>query len=97
MNTANLQIEGLLLAVSRLLEALRRKGVLTQQEIDAALKEAEDAATRDAASRNISAAQAEGMVFPIRVLLTATNLEDGTVPTFTDLACMIGEGRGRHG
>ena len=35
MNTANLQLEGLLLALSALLSALESKGLLTRQEIDA--------------------------------------------------------------
>lgn len=96
MNTANLQLEGLLLAVSRVLETLREKGVLVQQEIEAALQEADEAAARDAAGRNITPAQGAAMRFPIRFLLTATNLKDGPAPTFSELATMIGEGRDRR-
>ncbi|MEP9347480.1 hypothetical protein [Xanthobacter sp. KR7-225] len=91
MNTANLQIEGLLLAVSRVLEALRRKGLLTQQEIEAALREADDAAARDTKARNLSPALAEGVRFPVRFLIAATNLEAAGVPTFSDVATFVGE------
>lgn len=96
MNTANLQIEGLLLAASRVLEAMRRKGLLTQQEIEDALKEADAAAARDAAQRNISPAQAEGVRFPIRFLLAATRLDETRVPSFSEIATLIGENRDRR-
>lgn len=91
MNTANLQLEGLLLAVSRLLETARRKGLLTQQEIEAALKEADLAARQETQARNLSRAQAEGVRFPIRFLLAATNLSAGSSPTFGDTAALVGE------
>ena len=93
MNTANLQLEGLLLAVSNLIEMLRRKGLVTQQEIEETLNEALGAARRDADGRNISPAQGAGMEFPIRFLLTATNLSDGPPQTFSEVAAMIGETR----
>lgn len=97
MNTANLQVEGLLIALSRLLDAMRDKGILTPEEIETALREAGDAAQRDAQTRNISPAQAEGILFPIRFLRVATNLTYGPAPTFTDMATMIGEARDHRG
>lgn len=97
MNTANLQIEGLLVALARLIEALRRQGLLTQQEIEAALREAEEAATRDCATRNISPAQAEAVRFPIRFLLAGSNMGSGEVATFSNLAALIGAARDRQG
>ena len=96
MNTANLQLEGVLLALSRLLEAMRHKGLVTSGEIETALAEAEDAARRDAASRSISPAQAEGVLFPIRFLRAATNRQEGLPATFTDLATTIGETKDRN-
>lgn len=95
MNTANLQLEGLLLAVSRLLEAMRRKGLITEQEITSALAEAEDAARRDAVGRTISPSQAEGVLFPIRYLRAATNLSDGPAATFSQTTTFIGETKDR--
>ncbi|MFG1300770.1 hypothetical protein V5F49_13325 [Xanthobacter sp. V3C-3] len=97
MNTANLQMEGLLLALSRLIETLRLKGLLTQQEIEAALREADEAARTDCAGRNISPAQAEGVRFPIRFLLAGTHAGSGPVATFSSLATLIGTGRDRQG
>ncbi|QTL02127.1 hypothetical protein J5J86_15110 [Aquabacter sp. L1I39] len=91
MNTANLQLEGLLLAISRLLETARRKGLLTQQEIETALQEADLAARQETQARNLSPAQAEGVRFPIRFLLAATNLAAGSAPTFGDTAALVGE------
>lgn len=91
MNTANLQLEGLLLAVSRLLEVARRKGLLTQAEIEAALQEADAAARQETQARNLSPAQAEGVRFPIRFLLAASNLTAGPAPTFGDTAARVGE------
>ncbi|MFG1184168.1 hypothetical protein [Xanthobacter aminoxidans] len=97
MNTANLQLEGVLLALSRLLETMRNKGLLTSGEIETALAEAEDACRRDAACRTISPGQAEGVLFPIRFLRAATNRQEGPSPTFTDIATSIGEDKDRHG
>lgn len=91
MNTANLQLEGLLLALSRLLEVARRKGLLTQQEIEAALQEADLAAQQEMQARNLSPAQAEGVRFPIRFLLAATHLAAGASPTFGDMATLVAE------
>lgn len=96
MNTANLQMEGLLVALSRLIETLRRRGLLTPQEIDAALREAEEAATRDCAGRNISPAQAEVVRFPIRFLRAGAHAVNGEVATFSSLATLIGTGRDRQ-
>ncbi|MFG1191523.1 hypothetical protein [Xanthobacter flavus] len=97
MNTANLQLEGVLLALSRLLETMRHKGLLTSGEIETALADAEDACRRDAACRTISPGQAEGVLFPIRFLRAATNRQEGPAPTFTDIATSIGENKDRHG
>ncbi|MEP9352650.1 hypothetical protein ABLE93_03520 [Xanthobacter sp. KR7-65] len=95
MNTANLQLEGVLLVLSRILETLRRKGLLTEQEISTALAEAEDAARRDAANRTISPGQAEGVLFPIRFLKAATNLAEGPALTFSDTTALVTEAKHR--
>ena len=41
MNTANLQMEGLLVALTQLIGALQRKGLLEREEIARALADAE--------------------------------------------------------
>ena len=72
MNTANLQLKGILLALYALLNALKlnalkRKGVLNQQEIEAALEEAEANSITEARERNeLSKANAEAISFPVR-------------------------------
>lgn len=47
MNTANLQLEGLLLAFVSVLELMQRKGLATQPELEDALERAEANASRD--------------------------------------------------
>jgi hypothetical protein len=47
MNAANLQLEGLLLALYALLDGLKQKGLLTEQEIEEALSTAEANALAD--------------------------------------------------
>lgn len=93
MNTANLQLEGLLLAVAGILDALAAKGVLSSPEIEAALKSAEDAALREAKTRNIGAAQVEAVRFPIRFLLAGIADTSGQLPTFADITTAVGEAK----
>jgi len=91
MNTANLQLEGLVLAFSSLLETLRRKGILTETEIIDALAEAEASTCSHVEGMpNLSASNLEAIQFPIRFLRAATNL---TVPgaSFMKLTTMVAE------
>ncbi len=92
MNTANLQLEGLLLAMSALLETMRRKGLLTEREIDEALSSAEASINGEAQSKpDVSRGNIEAMQFPIRFLKVATNLMASGQPSFSDLATIVGE------
>jgi hypothetical protein len=90
VNTANLQLEGLCLAIAMINQALVRKGVLSTAEIDSALKTAEVLAAGDREA--ISSSNHDAMVFPIRLLQQAncSALED-TIPSFSNLARMVGE------
>jgi hypothetical protein len=72
MNTANLQLEGLLLAVATVNNALVKKGLLTTEELDALLGGAEDTALRDRLGE-VSLANAQAICFPIRLLRLATS------------------------
>lgn len=91
MNTANLQLEGLLLAVSSVLETMRRKGLLSEDEIFDALTEAETSTRSHVEGMpDLSAANLEAIQFPIRFLRTATNLGRPGA-TFMELAAMVGE------
>lgn len=69
MNTANLQMEGLLLALAALLDTMKRNGLLTREQVQSALDQAESAAGVDAGhSADLSHAHAEAILFPIRFL-----------------------------
>lgn len=92
MNTANLQLEGLLLAVSSVLETMRRKGLLTEQEIVDALGDAETRTrSRPEGEQDLSDANLDAIQFPIRFLKAATNLTASGQASFTKLAAMVGE------
>ena len=92
MNTANLQLEGLLLAVSAMAEALKAKEVLSQAEIDAVLERAEAIAGSDPGrSEQMSAANVAAVLFPIRFLREANGATDGS---FSRLAAQVARNNG---
>lgn len=91
MNTANLQLEGLYMAVVSVLAALRRHEVLSESAIDAALAEAEHNAEADGAiSGERSASNAQAVLFPIRLLRLANAYGTGDLPAFSELAARVG-------
>ncbi|MCK0197181.1 hypothetical protein MWN34_09675 [Ancylobacter sp. 6x-1] len=77
MNTANLQLEGLIVVLTALMDALRRKGVLSNEEIAAVLDTAERAAPSRANGSVLSPANCEAVQFPIRFLRAAMDSTDG--------------------
>jgi hypothetical protein len=95
MNTANLQLEGLLLALSAVVGVLRRKGIVSDAELDAALSEAESAAMKDdARPEGISAANVEAVLFPIRYLRAASKgLPEEAVLPFSRIATKVGQAK----
>lgn len=93
MNTANLQLEGLLLAIAELNRALIRKGVLSAEEIDAALHQAEASATsEERMTQDLRPSNRDAVCFPIRLLRLANSkmAAQGEL-SFSDLAREIGE------
>ena len=93
MNTANLQLEGLYLAIAAINNALVIKGVLSREEVDTALRTAEATATiEDQENSKLSPALKDAIVFPLRLLQLANNSasEDGTVG-FKELARFVGQ------
>ncbi|NMG40010.1 hypothetical protein GRZ55_12235 [Chelativorans sp. ZYF759] len=93
MNTANLQMEGLLLALGSLMRALEKKGLLSQDEIAEMLREAEARATRDDAhSGGLSAANLNAVMFPIRFL--GRDLSGDKAESYADIATAVA--RGKH-
>ena len=92
MNTANLQLEGLLLAMAELNRALVEKGVFRAEEIDAALHAAEASVTgEERMTEDLSPANRDAVCFPIRLLRLANekNLPPGGL-SFSALAREIG-------
>jgi hypothetical protein len=95
MNTANLQLEGLLLALSAVVGLLRRKGIVTDAELEAALGEAELAAlTDEARPGGLSLANVEAVLFPIRYLRAAgKGLPHEAVLPFSRVATRVGQSK----
>jgi hypothetical protein len=89
MNTANLQMEGLLLALAALCRELERKGALDSAGIGVALDQAEARATRS--NGEVSDSNAEAIRFPIRFLRLA--LENGEALDYQAIAARIGRQR----
>lgn len=91
MNTANLQLEGLIMAVAALSNALVAKGAISHKEIAAALGSAERA-VEDDDSRGLSDANRAATLFPIRVLVLANEAaQRGRNLTFSDYAELVGK------
>jgi hypothetical protein len=92
MNTANLQLEGLLMAVAEINRLLASKGILSQDELDAALRRAEASLTSEEKSVELRSANRDAIAFPVRLLQLANNWRaDETLPEFTALARLVGE------
>lgn len=91
MNTANLQMEGLCLAIAMINRTLVQKGVLSEKEVRSALKEAEALVAGDRID-GISSANRDAVSFPIRLLQHANNsTSTGTMLNFSELAKGVGE------
>ena len=89
MNTANLQLEGLYAAMAALVSAIRDKGVLSAEEIETLLKQAEELNLEP--ERQISGPNRDAIRFPFRYLRAANRAAAGGVPrSFFDIATEIG-------
>jgi hypothetical protein len=98
MNTANLQLEGLLLAMSSLVETLIRKDILTPDEVQHALNRAEaNASTDPLRPRELSGANVDAICFPIRFLrIAADAAAQGSQMSFAELATRVGHTKPDH-
>lgn len=92
MNVANLQIEGLLMAVAAINDTLVRKGLLSADEVDLALRKVEASLTGDERlHEDLSPANRDAVCFPIRLLMAANTRQDqADIPSFAELARMVG-------
>lgn len=92
MNVANLQIEGLCLAIAAINHALVEKGILSQVELDDTLRKAEATARGDDRFvEDLNPSNRDAICFPIRVLQIANTTGAERPWSFTELARLVGE------
>lgn len=93
MNTANLQLEGLVMAMALMHQLLVSKGLVGIDEVDRVLAMAEESALGDyRVAEDLTPANRDAIVFPVRLLRLANNMAGGReVPPFSELARMVGE------
>jgi hypothetical protein len=98
MNTANLQLEGLYLALAAVNEALIAKGVLSRDEITTALRSAEQSVIGDdRAVEDLRPAERDAIAFPCRILIEAlATTSAGEPASFSELARRVGIGKERY-
>ena len=95
VNVANLQLEGLLMAVASINNLLVNQGLLSVDDIDTALREAEAGLAGDEhLVGKMPPANREAACFPIRLLRLANNMQSETgIPPFSELARTIGQAK----
>jgi len=94
MNTANLQLEGLYVAIASIASALVTKGVLTREELDGVLTGAERTALEHYRAETLSDANRDAMAFPARLLRLMSNSASETeIPRFSEMAKLVGRVR----
>jgi hypothetical protein len=93
MNTANLQLQGLLLAVASINNLLIHKGLIDMDEVDTALRKAEANITgEERLFEDMSPANRDAVCFPIRFLQMANNRQgEADIPTFSELTRMVSQ------
>lgn len=95
MNAANLQIEGVLMAMAATNRLLVAKGIVSRDEMDHALAATEAVLTgEDRAVEELSPANRDAIAFPLRLLRIANR--DDAVPDFQSLAKAVGQEKGRY-
>ena len=97
MNTANLQLEGLYLAIAAINNTLAEKGLLSREEIAMALRRAEQIALGDYRSEDLSGAERDAVAFAPRLLLLANHrAAEGKDLSYSELAKLEGQTKPRH-
>ncbi|MBF0679675.1 MAG: hypothetical protein IR164_12155 [Devosia sp.] len=97
MNTANLQLEGLLMAIASINKTLVSKGILTTEEIDKALATSEQLVVGDdRAVEELSPANRDAIAFPIRLLRQANSQGSDDTSSFSQLTRTVGETKDRY-
>jgi hypothetical protein len=96
MNIANLQLEGLYLALAAINNALVEKGVLSREEMGLALRRAEQIAVGDDRMDELSSAEREAVAFAPRLLLLANDRAASDPGSFSELARLVGQTKRPH-
>lgn len=98
MNVANLQLQGLYLVVAAMNNALVAKGLLTREEVAAALNLAEQTALGDdRLVEDMNPASRDAVAFPARLLALANNsASEDEIPPFSELARLVGQTKGHY-
>lgn len=92
MSVANMQIEGLCMAIIAINHALVEKGMLTQLDLNRAFKKAEAIARSDELFvEDLNPSSRDAVCFPIRILKAANKETTPRSSTFSELARMVGE------
>ena len=92
MNTANLQLEGLLVALASMNKLLVAKGLVSAEEVTSALNGAEQTVLGDYRVESLDPAQRDAIAFPIRLLRLANNgAGDHNIQNFSELAKLVGQ------
>lgn len=93
MNTANPQLEGLYLALFALIRQMVSKGMLSEEDVGAAMNDARQRAERDFESSPMSDANRKAVLFPIELLALAGAIEKpDDDDTFRGMARRIARG-----
>lgn len=92
MNVANLQLEGLMMAIASINHVLVRKGILSAQEIEIALRKAEAIERGAERTEEMSPANRDAINFPLRLLQLANRCQpEADLPPFSELAQLVGQ------
>jgi hypothetical protein len=93
MNVANLQLEGLMMAIAAVNGLLVQEGVLSVEEIDLALRTAEaDITSDERVHEELRPANRDAVCFPLRLLAMANRAQSETGnPGFSELARLVGQ------
>jgi hypothetical protein len=99
MNVANLQLQGLIMAVAAINNALVHRGVLSVDDVDLALQKAEQALTgEERFYEDLPQANRDAVCFPIRLLQAANHSQGETdVESFGELARLVGQTKEQFG
>jgi hypothetical protein len=93
MNVANLQLEGLVMALAAVNNALVNKGLLSADEVDLALARVEASMTgEERLQDDLPPSNRDAVCFPIRLLRLANRSSRETdVSPFSELARTVGQ------